>query len=244
MNRNILVAFLSAALMAGMPAMAQEYGKDKQGGSAADRDKDKNVTYGRIKELKEGQQVKIDIPRAMDKSYDLNKNTDKQQVVMESGLKVGDEVAIREENENGRKVVHIDKHAGAMAAEEREQQRGAVRTDEADRSAAATGAAAGAGKERGRDRNMTYGSVKEFKEGDEITIAVPNAVDKTYKLNDKDEHVVVAAGLKPGDEVVVRETERSGMKMVHIDKRGARHPARTDEPGGAGTKPPRNNPDK
>jgi hypothetical protein len=72
---------------------------------------DKDVTYGRIKELTAGQKVVINVDNAPDKSFDL---TDKDLTVkLGKGLKVGDPVKIQEHDVAGKtKSVTISKHSG------------------------------------------------------------------------------------------------------------------------------------
>ena len=72
---------------------------------------DKDVTYGRIKELTAGQKVVINVDNAPDKSFDL---TDKDVAVkVAKGLKVGDPVKIQEHDVAGKtKSVTITKHTG------------------------------------------------------------------------------------------------------------------------------------
>ena len=72
---------------------------------------DKDVTYGRIKELTAGQKVVINIDNAPDKSFDLS---DKDVAVkLGKGLKVGDPVKVQEHEVAGKtKSVIITKHTG------------------------------------------------------------------------------------------------------------------------------------
>jgi hypothetical protein len=72
---------------------------------------DKDVTYGRIKELTAGQTVVINVDNAPDKSFDL---ADKDVAVkLAKGLKVGDPVKIHEHEVAGKtKSVMITKHTG------------------------------------------------------------------------------------------------------------------------------------
>jgi hypothetical protein len=72
---------------------------------------DKDVTYGRIKELTAGQKVVINVDNAIDKSFDLS---DKDlRVTLAKGLKVGDPVKVQEHEVAGKtKSVTITKHSG------------------------------------------------------------------------------------------------------------------------------------
>jgi uncharacterized protein YceK len=72
---------------------------------------DKDVTYGRIKELTAGQKVVINVDNAPDKTFDM---TDKDVAVkLGKGLKVGDPVKVQEHEVAGKtKSVTITKHTG------------------------------------------------------------------------------------------------------------------------------------
>ena len=76
---------------------------------------DTDVTYGRIKELTQGQKVVVDIDNAVDKTFDL---TDKDlSVKLAKGLKVGDPVKVNEHEVAGKtKAVTITKHSGGGVA--------------------------------------------------------------------------------------------------------------------------------
>lgn len=69
--------------------------------------------------------------------------------------------------------------------------------------------------------DVTYGRVKELTAGQKVVVDVDNAVDKSYDLTDKDEHVVLASGLKVGDPVKITETHANGKKTVHIARNTA-----------------------
>ena len=60
------------------------------------------------------------------------------------------------------------------------------------------------------DTDVTYGRLNEIAAGQKIVIAVDNAPDKTFELNDKDVKVNLANGLKVGDLVKVSEKESLG----------------------------------
>lgn len=70
---------------------------------------DPDVTFARVKELKEGQKIVLDVDNAIDKSFDLSKSD--PNVKVSSGLKVGDPVKITEQNVNGKKMVDIARSA-------------------------------------------------------------------------------------------------------------------------------------
>lgn len=72
---------------------------------------DKDVTYGRIKELTAGQKVVINVDNAPDKSFNL---ADKDVTVkLGRGLKVGDPVKLQEHDVAGKTTsVTITKHTG------------------------------------------------------------------------------------------------------------------------------------
>jgi Cu/Ag efflux protein CusF len=232
-----LSVLLGAALVA-LPAAADDEKKPKrdqstaaQGGyGQADKDQarahkatDKDATIGTVKEFRTGDEITINVPNWPDKSYDL-KSTD-QHVTVAAGLRVGDRVKVVETDHDGKKLVHITKYSGAMP-DTRASDRTTPMTD------AYGGAAAGA-RGRGTD-DATYGTVKELRAGNEITINVDNMPDKSFDLNSQDERVVVASGLKVGDHVKVVEREQNGKKTVHITKHSGKMDApRTDEPGAA-----------
>ena len=72
---------------------------------------DKDVTYGRIKELTAGNKVVINVDNAPDKTFEMK---DKDVAVhLGKGLKVGDPVMVRETDVAGKtKSVTISKHTG------------------------------------------------------------------------------------------------------------------------------------
>lgn len=72
---------------------------------------DKDVTYGRIKELTAGKKVVINVDNAPDKTFEM---TDKDVAVhLAKGLKVGDPVKVQEHEVAGKtKSVMISKHTG------------------------------------------------------------------------------------------------------------------------------------
>lgn len=113
-----LQLFMAALLLAGSGALfAQtakakaEHAADKTKASAKAAVSDKDVTYGRIKELTAGQKVVINVDNAPDKSFDLS---DKDVAVkLAKGLKVGDPVKVQEHDVAGKtKSVAITKHTG------------------------------------------------------------------------------------------------------------------------------------
>jgi hypothetical protein len=70
-----------------------------------------------------------------------------------------------------------------------------------------------------KDKDVTYGRIKELTAGQKVVIDVDNAPDKTFELASKDVSVNLAKGLKVGDPVQVREHEVAGKtKSVTITK--------------------------
>lgn len=156
---------------------------DTQSSTTATTERDKDATYGRIKELTAGQKVVVDVDNRPDKTYNLNEQDTKVNIA--SDLKVGDPVKITEVDHDGRKMVHIArsddpsvKHGDKTAAEIQREQSG-VRTDEArdvrDAGQAARDSAESAGhatreagesagkaaKEAGRDAKQAGKDVKD-----------------------------------------------------------------------------------
>lgn len=74
-----------------------------------------------------------------------------------------------------------------------------------------------------KDKDVTYGRIKELTAGQKVVIDVDNAPDKTFELASKDVSVNLAKGLKVGDPVQVREHDVAGkttsVKITkHTDK--------------------------
>jgi hypothetical protein len=190
---------LTAAFLLGIPGIADDKEKapDRRQSETAYREgRDADVTYGRIKELKAGQRVVIDIDNALDKSFDLE-GAD-ESVNMAADLKIGDPVKITEHKVNGKKTINIVRHADPD-----------VRHGDKDKSAGADRLAS--------EPDVTYGRIKAFNEG-RIIIDVDNAVDKQFNLADNEPKVNVGAGLAVGDPVKVTEREINGRKTVQIVK--------------------------
>ena len=101
----------SGALFAQTAASRAERAADNTKARAKAAVSDKDVTYGRIKELTAGQKVVINVDNAPDKSFDLS---DKDVAVkLAKGLKVGDPVKVQEHEVAGKtKSVMITKHTG------------------------------------------------------------------------------------------------------------------------------------
>jgi len=64
-----------------------------------------DVVYGTIKEVKSGEKIVINVPNAIDKTYNLA--DPKTAVEVADGLAVGDPVKIMETKRNNDNVVHI-----------------------------------------------------------------------------------------------------------------------------------------
>jgi hypothetical protein len=107
----MLMAVLAAFLFVAATAQAQVVPPPATPG--ADRTKDADTTYGRVKEYTAGQKMVIDVDNAPDKDFDLK---DKDVTYkLESGLKVGDPVKIVERDNPGAgkgKTIEVAKHEG------------------------------------------------------------------------------------------------------------------------------------
>lgn len=117
MNKTLRVS-MAALLLAGCGAVFAQTAETKAEHTAKKAKaktkaalSDKDVTYGRIKELTAGQKVVINVDNAPDKSFDL---ADKDVAVrLGKGLKVGDPVKVQEHEVAGKtKSVTISKHTG------------------------------------------------------------------------------------------------------------------------------------
>ena len=100
-----------SAVFAYAPQTSAEETGTKARAKAKDAVSDKDVTYGRIKELTAGQKIVINVDNAPDKEFDL---ADKDVAVkLGKGLKVGDPVKLQEHEVAGKtKSVTISKHTG------------------------------------------------------------------------------------------------------------------------------------
>ena len=107
----VLLLAGSSGLTAQTAERKAESAADNTKARAKDAMSDKDVTYGRIKELTAGEKVVINVDNAPDKTIDLS---DKDVAVkLGKGLKVGDPVKIQEHDVLGKtKSVAITKHTG------------------------------------------------------------------------------------------------------------------------------------
>jgi hypothetical protein len=106
-----LLVLTGCGLMAQTPETRAERAAENTKARAKAAASDKDVTYGRIKELTPGQKVVINVDNAPDKSFDLS---DKDVAVkLAKGLKVGDPVKVQEHDVVGKtQSVMITKHTG------------------------------------------------------------------------------------------------------------------------------------
>ena len=107
----VLVVSGCAGLMAQTAETRAERAAENTKNRAKEAASDKDVTYGRIKELTAGQKVVINVDNRPDKSFDLS---DKDlSVKLAKGLKVGDPVKVQEHDVAGKtQSVVITKHSG------------------------------------------------------------------------------------------------------------------------------------
>jgi hypothetical protein len=116
-----VLAVLALALTASLSAPAQQATPtpaQPEPPSAEQPDtssKDINVIYGRIKEVKAGQKIVIQVDNARDKTYNL---ADKERAIkISDDLAIGDPVKVLEAK--GTKAVHIVRDTGGDSAQDK-----------------------------------------------------------------------------------------------------------------------------
>jgi hypothetical protein len=188
---------LLAGLAVGQTQMPPA-GRAPERASRNDADHNRDITYGRVKEVTAGKKVVVAIDNAPDKSYDL---TDRDTAVMlHSNVKTGDWVKVTERDHNGKK--HIDIAKSSQTAASHGAGRSVMPSGSADRAS-----------------DTVEGRIKELNAGQKIVVDVDNAPDKSYDLSKTDNVVTIGKGLKVGDAVTVKEHEMAGKNHVEI----ARH---------------------
>jgi hypothetical protein len=110
-----LPMLLMALTLLGAGSLFADDAKKEQGTSTRARTTDGDVSYGRVKEFVAGDKVVIDVDNAIDKTFELD---DKDLTVnMDTGLKVGDTVKVKEHSTAGKTTkVMISKHSGEGVA--------------------------------------------------------------------------------------------------------------------------------
>ncbi len=161
--------------------------EQQAGGEQVERD----VTRGRVKEYTPGQAITIDVPMAIDKSYNLAQQDEKQRVTVAEGLKVGEPVAVIEWEQNNVKFVRIVPQ-GAEAA-------------------MADGAFAPSATATGKVTQMTPGQ--------KISVTLEGGGSRTFDLQSQTgPQVIVARGVSSGDTVRILEGREGDRTVVRIEK--------------------------
>jgi hypothetical protein len=151
-----------------------------------------NTLFGRVTEYEAGKSLKIETREGEEKSFDLS-STDKR-VTVGSGVQKGTPVKVTESMQGGRRTVNIEHYPGAMASGARDDRRQAK-----------------------VDEDVTYGTVKEYQQGQKLVVDIRWRPDREFNLAEmKDWNVQVAPNLKVGDRVKITEREENDRKWVTV----------------------------